>query len=90
MLRGAQALVAKAAAGEVTREQARRAFIALYKALHLVELARVAPELLADLAPAIETEIAAAKGAGAGVEAIRAVERAARELEKKAKTDGNP
>ena len=48
------------------------------------------PELLADLAPAIETEIAAAKGAGAGVEAIRAVERAARELEKKAKTDGNP
>lgn len=76
------------ARGSVSADKARRAFVALYTALHLVELARSAPEILDVLARAVDEEFAAFKAAGRGVEPIEAVERAARELERRA--GGNP
>jgi hypothetical protein len=60
----------------------------LFRALHLVELARAAPEVLDLLDTAVTEELAAFKAAGTGVAPIQAAERVARELERRA--DANP
>lgn len=67
--------------------KARAAFVSLFAALHLVELARGAPEILELLDGAITAELEAFRKAGAGVEPIQAIERVARELERRAELE---
>jgi hypothetical protein len=80
---GARALIVRASSGSVSPSVARAAFVALFRALHLVELARAAPDVLELLDVAVTEELEAFKSAGSGVAPIQAAERVARELERR-------